>query len=350
MSYKRWVCLFLVSAIVLLCGFGGITYTADPLLQFRYSEYMMEFEDMEIYTNPGIAKNGVYNTVLVGTSMVENTNVQECNQIYGCDMVRLFYSGGYAYNMKRILDTCFDSDNQIERVFWGLDVFQLINPHDQPRYPLPEYLYQDGLLNKLSYLLNLDVFYNFSVPYIKNMDTRETQNTEDAEFQKGISDLYNRENALASYDRLQEIQETVAENLYMENVVLNMEHNVKPLLRENTQTEFVFFFVPYSMLYWDREVRRGTLDAYMYALEYAMSQLLEFENAKIYFFHDQWEIAGDLEHYKDYSHYGPWINSAIMRDIAEGNNCLNKDNYKQRLEDMKQYIYSYPFDGLFDEG
>lgn len=349
MSYKKWVCLFLASVMVLLCGFGSITYAADPLLQFRYSDYIMEFEDMEIYTNPGMAKNGVYDTVLVGTSMVENTNVQECNQLYGCDMVRLSYSGGYAYNMKRILDVCFDSDNQIERVFWGLDVFQLINAYHQPRYPLPEYLYQNGLVNKLSYLLNLDVLYNFSIPYIKNLNTQNVQSTEEPESQKERSTLYNRENALASYDRPQDIQESASENLYMENVVLNMEHNIKPLLRENPQTEFVFFFVPYSMLYWDREVRRGTLDAYMYALEYAISQLFEYENVEIYFFHDQWETAEDLENYKDYSHYGAWINSAIMRDIAGGYNRLGKENYKQRLDDMKQYLYSYPFDVLFDE-
>ena len=263
--------------------------------------------------------------------------------------IRPIQSRDDAYNMKRILDVCFDSDNQIERVFWGLDVFQLINAYHQPRYPLPEYLYQNGLVNKLSYLLNLDVLYNFSIPYIKNLNTQNVQSTEEPESQKERSTLYNRENALASYDRPQDIQESASENLYMENVVLNMEHNIKPLLRENPQTEFVFFFVPYSMLYWDREVRRGTLDAYMYALEYAISQLFEYENVEIYFFHDQWETAEDLENYKDYSHYGAWINSAIMRDIAGGYNRLGKENYKQRLDDMKQYLYIYPFDVLFDE-
>ena len=95
-------------------------------------------------------------------------------------------------------------------------------------------------------------------------------------------------------------------------------------------------------------MRRGTFDAAMCGMEYAIEQLLEYDNVRIHFYHDRWEIVTNLDNYKDYSHYGKWINSWMTQAIAAGEGRLTRDNYAAVLEDMRTYIGAYDFDAFFE--
>lgn len=345
MNSKRWVILFLCVSLSVLTLFAGIMYWMDPLMHYRAeSNYLTYFEQDGLYLNPGIAKNDTYNAVMVGTSMVERTDTAECCRVFNQDMVLLPYSGGTSYNMKTILDLCFSSGNDIQTVYWELDEFQLRSAHDQPRYPLPEYLYRTDHHQDLSYLLNLDIFYSYLLPswkatragYVHGpMDVLHT----DAE--------YSRETALRAYARPEISTQTLPADAYLEAARLNLEHSVLPLVAAHPDTEFVFYFVPFSMLYWDNEVRNGTLDATLESLEYAIETLLAYENVSLYFYHDEWDIASNLNNYRDYSHYDVWVNSYMTHAIAEKQDRLTAENYRQILSDMRQYILEFNYEILF---
>lgn len=135
---------------------------------------------------------------------------------------------------------------------------------------------------------------------------------------------------------------------YQHKVDLNLENNIVPLLEQNPQTEFVFFMVPFSILYWDNEMQQDTFDATMHGLEYAIERLLEYDNVRIYFYHNEWEIVTNLDNYKDFSHYGKWINSWMTQEIAADNGRLTKDNYTAVLDEMRAYIYGYDFSTIFE--
>ena len=347
MTNKRWILCFLVLSMVTLAVFAGIMYVTDPLLRYgKESGMFTYYEYAEMYSNPGIARNYTYDTVLVGTSMIQNTDVQECNEVFGCDMVRLPYSGGTCYNMKTILDVCFQSDNTIKTVYWELDEFQLFSAHDAPRYPLPEYLYREDHRQDISYLLNLDIFYHYTLNNVLGTLRGEQQLA--AREGETFTGDFSRTGALASYTRPEQAFEQSAPTAYLDEVDLNLKYNIIPLLEENPETEFVFFVVPFSMLYWDNQVRRGTFDAAMCGMEYAIEQLLEYDNVRIHFYHDRWEIVTNLDNYKDYSHYGKWINSWMTQAIAAGEGRLTRDNYAAVLEDMRTYIGAYDFDAFFE--
>lgn len=346
MTNKRWIICFLVLSLVTLAAFAGIMYVTDPLLRYgKENGIFTYYEYADMYSNPGIARNYTYDTVLVGTSMIQNTDVQECNEVFGCDMVRLPYSGGTCYNMKTILDICFESGNDIRTVYWELDEFQLFSAHDAPRYPLPDYLYREDHWQDLSYLLNLDIFYHYTLNNV--LGTLRGEHQPAVREGETFTGDFSKAGALASYKRPERSAEQVLPTAYQEKVELNLEYNIIPLLEENPETEFVFFVVPFSILYWDNEVQRGTLDATLYGMEYAVERLLEYDNVRIHFYHDQWEIATNLDNYKDYSHYGKWINSWTTWAIAAGEGRLTKDNYEKVLDEMREYIYSHDFNSYF---
>ena len=347
MTNKRWIICFLVLSLVTLIAFAGIMYVTDPLLRYGGENGIFSYyEYNEMYSNPGIARNYEYDTVLVGTSMIQNTDVQECNELLGCDMVRLPYSGGTCYNMKTILDVCFQSDNAIKTVYWELDEFQLFSDHDMPRYPLPEYLYREDHWQDISYLLNLDIFYHYTLNNV--LGTFRGEHQPAAREGETFSGDFSKAGVLASYTRpaVSGVQAPVT--AYRDKVAQNLKKNIIPLVEENPETEFVFFMVPFSILYWDKEVRQGTFDATIDGLEYAIEHLMTYENVRIYFYHDQWDIVTNLDNYKDYSHYGNWINSWMTQAMAAGEGHLTAENYKQVLDEMRTYIDAFEFDPIFE--
>lgn len=346
MQHKHWLVVFLSIIVLSLVFFAVFMYISDPLIQFGVeSELFSYYEYTELYSNPGIAKNYRYDSVLVGTSMIENTDVKECNDAFSCNMVKLPYSGGTTYNMKKILDLCFQSDNQIKTVFWELDEFQLHNAHDAPRFPLPDYLYRNDNKEVLKYILNLEIFYRYTIPNIRG--TLQGLHQKVAREGEYFTGNFSKEEALRAYERPEIENTNKPKDYYLKKTELNLQTNVIPLIEAQPETEFVFFMVPFSMLYWDKEIRCGTFDAVMYSVEYAMGELLKYDNVKIYFFQDEWEIVENLDNYKDYSHYGKWINSYMTNAIAADENRLSSENYKKVIADMSAYIHSYNFEKLF---
>lgn len=347
MTNKRWISCFLVLSLVTAAAFAGVMYVTDPLIRYgRENGIFTYYEYTEMYCNPGIARNYEYDTVLVGTSMIQNTDVRECSELLDCDMVRLPYSGGTSYNMKTILDVCFASGNTIKTVYWELDEFQLFSAHDAPRYPLPEYLYREDHWGDISYLLNLDIFYHYTLNNV--LGTLRGQQQLVAREGETFSGDFSKAGALSSYARPEISDRQADAEAYRKKADLNLEHNIIPLLEQNPDTEFVFFMVPFSMLYWDNEVRQGTFDAAMDGVEHTIGRLLEHDNVRIYFYHDEWEIASDLNNYKDFSHYGKWINSWMTQAMAADEGRLMAENYEVVLDGMRAYVHGYDFDALFE--
>lgn len=345
---EKWLISLTIVLAVALGGFAGMMYMFDPLLQYgKESAPLTYYAYSEMYSNPGIAQHYEYDAVLVGTSMIENTDVDEFDRLMHTKAVRLPYSGGTALNMKTILDLCFSSGNDIRAIYWELDEFQLFSNPDETRYPLPEYLYRDDVKEDLSYLLNLDIFYHYAVNDIIGTLRGKVQSAE----RRGetLYGEFSKQAVLHSFSRAAGSGKPRDAAAVMAKVEANLSQNIRPLIEGHPETQFVFYFVPFSILYWDNEVRQGNFDSTMDAVEYAIGQLLRYENVKIYFFHQEEEIITNLDNYKDYSHYGKWINSYLTTAMAADKNRMTQDDYRQTLAAMRQYILSYDFDAIFDQ-
>lgn len=346
MSYKKWSLLLLAALALTLAVFTGAMYVLDPVLNYGTECSLTPYyEYSTIYTNPGIARHYTYDTVLVGTSMTQNTDVDVCDELLGCDMVRLPYSGGTSYDMKTILDLCFESGNEIKTVYWELDQFQLDASAVEHRYPVPEYLYNNSFSDDISYLLNMDIMYHYGLNNILGSLRGQVSPAE----RRGIT-LYgdfSREATLSSYHRPAQSSDRREFGGSMRTKVDENLANITELLTAHPETEFVFFMPPFSILYWDRELRMGTFDATMDATEYAMSVLLAYDNVRLYYYQAEEEIIANLDNYKDYSHYGHWINDTVTAWIAENRGRVTLENYQAAILDMRELIENFDYDSLF---
>ena len=345
-NYQKWTWILIICVVCTLAGFAFIEYTLDPLIHYgKESGILTSYEYTEMYSNPGIAKHYDYDAVMVGTSMVEHTDIDVCDSLWNCKMVRLPYSGGTTFNMKTILDVCFNNNKQIKTVYWELDEFQLLGSSTEPRYPLPTYLYRDDHKEDVKYLLNLDIFYHYTVLDLFGTSKGENQPVQHRQVPSGA--VYSKEAVLKGYSRLAEQKRAIDSVTYLKKVDENLDRNIVPLIEAYFDTKFVFFMPPFSVLYWDRTLRDGTFDANMDAVEYAVERLLEYDNVEIYFYQNEKSIITNLDNYKDFSHYKPGINDLVTQMIADRKGQLNKENYMIIIESMRSYIHRYPYEELF---
>lgn len=350
MNSKKWALALLSVTLAIVTAFGALTYCLDPLLQYGPDRGILTYRHYsELYGNPGIAKNYDYNAVFLGSSMVENACVAELDTSFGCKTVKLPYSGGSSYNHKHILDVCYRSDNDIDLVFWALDEYAFTTDVNTPRYPLPEYLYDENRINDLSYLLNLDIFYFYTLK--SAIGTFQNQHQILMRDGSPTSDesMYNIASALASTSYPQAAQDSKGREYYAKTLYDNLKHNVLPFVEEHPETEFYFYMVPYSISYWYMCKQSGKLEAEIEIIRTLAETLLQYDNVNFFFFQDETDIITDLSNYRDHTHFRPSINSYMSAQMIKHENQLHKENYQQRIEAFYQYLSNFDYDAFYAE-
>ena len=89
-----WIVVTIMLTIISFCLFALITVYIDPL--FHYHKPLQGYEyplDNERYQNDGITRNFEYDSIITGTSMVENFKTSEANQIFGADFIKVPFWG-----------------------------------------------------------------------------------------------------------------------------------------------------------------------------------------------------------------------------------------------------------------
>lgn len=348
MTSKKWFVILISLTLAVVIVFGGMTYFLDPLLQYGNERGpLTSREYTEMYSNPGIAKNYDYNAVFVGSSMAENANVSELDELFGCKTIKVPYSGGSSYNHKHILDVCYDSGHKIDYVFWNLDENALIMDYMTPAYPLPEYLYDDDKTNDLSYLMNLDIFYFYTMKDIFNtIKGNQKIMMKDGSWVEDES-IYCKENALASFTYPMEQKENKGKTYYQDKLKQNLDNNILSLVDAHPETTFVFYMVPYSISYWYIEKQNGSLDADFYNVRTVLGEILSRENTEVHFFQNEEKIITNLDNYKDYNHYKPEINSWMSKEIGKKSHLLNHDDYESVINQFYEYVLQFDYDCFY---
>lgn len=302
----------------------------------------------ERYQNPGILKNFDYNTIITGSSMVENFRASWFATTED-KVAKVPYSGGYTKDIENVFNLAFDNEN-VKTVYLGLDIFynNFSRDSELTRFELPEYLYDDNLLNDVKYIFNKDIFYNYTLSNIKNLITEKTVDN-DLAYNWNSKCKFSKATVLSNYSK-SKISDTKKElNYYMKNYEANMD-NITKYIEEYPKTRFVIFFPPYSILLWDNITRNNSIDASIAITERVIKDLLQYDNVELYYFTNIEEIITNLDNYKDYTHYSEDINYYMYECMCKtGEHKVTKENYMNEINKMRNLANSYDYDKIFEE-
>ncbi len=352
MKGRKWVLsvtgsYFLILALIVVIGF-----IVDPY--FHYHEpiagmsYMMEEEQ---YMNDGIAKHFSYDAIIVGTSMTQFFSTELTDELFGVDSVRLTMKGEGFKRLNELTETAIENQPDLKIVIRGIDpVWFTTNAEYQGYESYPEYLYNNNIWDDMEYLLNGEVVVNRVFPQVvrtlakipaKSFDDYLTLNAGNAE---AVVRQFSRTGIEKSIVTEEETR------MYVEQLMQNLDVNVVPVVEQNPEITFYFFFPPYSIFWWDDLRLRGedVLERRLLLERLVIERLLPYDNVKLFSFNANEEWICDLDHYMDNIHYSKEASDDILQWMANEEYLLTKENYKEYIQKTNNFFTTFDYNAYYE--
>jgi hypothetical protein len=302
-----------------------------------------------VYQTPGVARNLKYDSAIVGTSMSQNTRTSWFDEGFGWNTVKLSYAGATTEDYREILMKTYQSNNEIKHIIMDINEYQLTGNHVGAIVVRPEYLYNNTIWDDTHYLLNKNVV---SAAFGRIIDAINGKSGNMAEaYTWGKPELFGKRQVLGEGElsRPQLVEENEEEIDFdaMNRMVWNNLSNFTPIIETHPETQFVIYYPPYSIVYWEHLMGERRLRYTLEVYAYSMEQLLQYDNVRVFYFQDAEGIIENLDNYRDATHHSPQINYYIYECIRNGVNEINLVDYRERIENMYSIVVEFDYDAIW---
>lgn len=348
---QKWFKKCIGMLIGLLMAVVLTVVIVDPYFHFHKPFSFLSYRLYEErYVNDGISRHFDYDAIITGTSMAQNFRTSEMDALLGTRAVKEPFSGAGYQELSQNLERALSRNEELKTVLWALDYNGLLQDYDWQQYEeYPSYLYDENPFNDVCYVWNKSTFYHGVLANVI-MSIKKDASTSMDEYSS-----WQRETGLRhimfSYDResVKPSEEKEFGEAERKQVTETIQYNIIDLVNQYPETEFIFFYTPYSICYWDAMNIRGTITKQIEAEKQATEMLLQCPNVKLYNFFDQHDVICNTDYYNDDGHYSAEINSKILVWIAQGTGLLTQENYLQRLEEEQEFYLNYDYDSIYLE-
>ena len=320
-------------------------YLLDPFYHYHKPWFGLKavLNEKE-YQVPGSLRHFDYDSVLVGSSVVENNDNRWFDEAFGGTTIKAVRSYGGIADLVWYLNLAFESREQkgekIRRVFFNLDPASLTQ-EAQTTFEAsgcPMYLYDRNPFNDVKYLLNKTVLLE-KIPY-ELAQSLSSEYNENLSYNWAEGKDFSENGVLTHYYRVKE----EAVPLPGDAKKKELEDNLALLCRvveDHPDTEFYFFLPPYSMIWWDDAARNGLKEVYLYDEQQAAGRLLEYDNVRFFDFQNKEEIVTDLNRYMDTVHFDPEVNRTMCEAMAAGSSEVTTENLEDTFAATRTLMEQY---------
>lgn len=366
-------CIPLVILFCYLC----IAYKVDPLYLYNSpciasSDIGLLSTDVPVILNPnmrlqaaGIANVYDFDSVVLGTSMLENTSSAYCDEKIGGNFVNVSISGGNYFERSIILNY-FLNKKDIKNVIYSLDSYY-IDCNKESFFDLNqwEYIYTGS---KPSILKYLDISFMRTILGFHQCEGKKStpdrpnawlgsddhmcrfggiENWVANQDKQGVGEFLNATIPLAAR------QAAVKNRNFAHD--LEREKKAKKYIDDNLlifaemfpATKFYLVFPPYwryQFAYW-RQIDPQAYHIHKTCVRYLVGRAQSLKNVYVFGFEDC-EFVDHIENYKDVKHYHPRINEYITDSIAERKHLLTSSNIDAYLDRCEALSLKFDFQAL----
>lgn len=158
---------------------------------------------------------------------------------------------------------------------------------------------------------------------------------------------WGRYEALRTYDRPPVSEERTPENAYLQFTLENLAV-MEDWFQDHPETKFEIFLSPYSILSWDRCLRRGDLDARLTALRTACHTLNRWPNVRVHAPLFAKDMVTELNNYCDYIHHSGEAGKWVLGNVCAEKFLLREEDVEKTLADWREFVIHYDYDALWD--
>jgi hypothetical protein len=294
----------------------------------------------------GIINNYEFDSIIMGSSMLENTSSVEASRLLGGNFVNISIFGSDFYERKIVLSYALRKKN-IKTIVYSLDSVYL----DQLKRSVASfsYLYDENRLNDLQVYWNKKfvrccLSWSKSDECIGSSKTLEYPNAwynqpaqsmrygglnhwfaakNDIQVRSALSSIVSNSEKINKHETLKmqgHEQDFNYAKIYIDETLLS-------LVKQYPETKFIMVFPPYSRIVY-AEWAQYNLPHYALhkkIVEYLVTQSAHYKNLEIYGFEDQ-VFLDDISKYKDPHHFHYTINSKMLHWFKSKKGLLDSYN------------------------
>jgi hypothetical protein len=372
---KTLVITFITSSSLLATIFFSVLFFYDPLKIFHkpwtYKEYLQGNMRQQA---AGIINNWDYDSIIIGSSMLETTSSKEASEKLGGKFVNISLSGSDYYERSIVLDYALKKKN-IKKVLFSLDDSGLIHLRKgRKRFKIHtfDYLYDSNPLNDFNAYIN-DRYLKclFSTSDKKKCMGRKADFDRPNTWHKskgnsvrfgGLDNWFKAKNnkqikgafkkILGSIKQI-ELGKTIIDTNLKQNILKSqnyIDNNLIKFVSKYSKTEFLLIIPPYSRISYAIKAQHtvSSFERYKASVKYLVSKSKKYPNLKIYGWGNH-SFVDDISNYKDLGHYEYKINSWMLDAIKRKEGLLTVDNIDNHLEVFTQKALNYDLFELGDK-
>jgi hypothetical protein len=311
--YLRWLLWPVAIGLVAVAAFN---FAVDPLQFYRpATAYPPQYNSNQRYQNPGLARLHDYDTIVLGTSHMENASPSMLKRTLGARAVKLAISGSVIREQHLIATLALERGN-VRRVIWGIDYgsFTITGRVATELGPFPMHLYRGPLAAAPPYLLSWDTARSawaaLHADTAVDLDTLNTWPPYE----------YSPHRVEAAWDfmtarwtpALRERWAAVVAPWPSMRDALHAE--VGSLLQAYPDTRFDLLLPPYSLFEYANDFRVDDERFFQrILLAHELSMLAQAHpNARVWDFSGEHDITHDLSNYKDLAHFRPEVLEQLL--------------------------------------
>lgn len=348
MTNKIWCIGFLLLTVLALLFVGGMTALIDPFFHYHAPLDALRYQIYDQrYQNDGIVKHFDYDALITGTSVTENFKTSEFDALFDANSIKVPFAGGSFREINENIARALAANSSIRYVVRGLDAYKILEDKDEMEagFSYPTYLYDDYLLNDVSYLFNKTVFLQNTIITLRHtmLGFETTSFDEYSNWMRNAQ--FGRQMLPQSRGEKAEEKGTLTD-VELQKIRDNLDQNVISLIEAYPDVQFYYFFPPYSIYWWSALEREGTLEKQLEALREATTILAEYENLHLFSFYDE-ELIENTDLYKDTIHYHEDVNAQILKYMADDLKRLTPDNCEEYWDKLEEHFMTYPYEKLF---
>ena len=348
MKYKKLIFYWLL-AVSILPLIALFNFVVDPHQQYRNSSFYPITYQHGRELNAGLAKNFDYDSVILGTSMMENFVLSDVKNILKFQKpIKMTMAGSSIYEQSIMLSTAL-RHREVKNVLMGLDFFSFYGCVNRLKYGeefFPFYLYDENILNDYKYLASLDTLVLSFESLARKFENTSKNPLYDFEKMYEWHSKNDEDNVLKQVeqkykDKAQFDNNTKDKEKKLEYLISNFEFNLKPLIGENPNIEFTLVFPPYSVLAYKVYEEREQLQEFVAFKIHVIESLKRYKNVKIYDFQLANEVTHDLNNYYDLYHYKKYITKWMLEQIKIKNYKVDENEtckYVDFVRDVGVYV------------
>ncbi|MBO5564151.1 MAG: hypothetical protein J5935_00860 [Lachnospiraceae bacterium] len=351
MQEGRWLRLFLGLFVAALLVCGCIVYYLDPFFHYHGPRAGFVYElNNQRSQNDGITRHFSYEALITGTSMSENFRTSSFARLFSLEAVKLPYPGARYKEINDNLKKALRTGN-VKVVVRPLDDSYLLVHKDAQREDLGEYpvwLTNNNPFDDVKYLLNLDVLGGYCVPMCLKKAAGEAGSvTSFDEYGVDWPDDPAERNALGGLTFSgKAIPQEALTDAEAAMVLENIRQNVTDVIAEYPDTEFYYFFPPYSIVHYGELYENGELEKILAAEELVAEEMCGYENLHLFSFSHNAGVITSLDNYKDSGHYSPEICDWMLEEMRADRGRLTPDTLHAYFDDLRAKLLSYDYQNL----